>query len=193
MLESHFTPKWSWNQFHNMLKQFPRFRCEWIWRSKKDKRDETWSCSAAASEKWKNMFEEEKWTDLDTGCVTHRLRCNVGLTRLPSDHGHAKNLLEGISNCLHIYLLIWSHHNVNIPTRLWTARIQQHLVRVSLWANPVMIKTVWLTDVRSHARIQGGDHGLHRVFGFVQNRLHYRVTCYSLSTQTRHRTELLQH
>lgn len=40
-----------------------------------------------------------------------------------------------------------------------------------------------LTDVWSHAGIQSGDHGLHRVFSFVQDCLYNRVTCYSLKTQ----------
>lgn len=40
-----------------------------------------------------------------------------------------------------------------------------------------------LTDVRRHARIQSGDHGLHRVLGLVQDRLDDLITCYSLGTQ----------
>lgn len=163
-------------------------RCKWIRRCPEDKRDETRTCSAL--DEWNSRFEKHKRTDLDPSCVAHRLRCNVGLTRLSSDHGHAKNLLEGISNCLYIYLFIWSHHNVNIPTRLWTAGLQQQLVIFLLWANAAD-KNVWLTNVRCHARIQGGDHGLHRVFGFVQNCLHYRITSYSLGTQMRNRTNLL--
>lgn len=43
-------------------------------------------------------------------------------------------------------------------------------------------KKLRLTDVWSHARIQSGNHGLHRVLGFVKDRLHDMVTCYSLGT-----------
>lgn len=41
-----------------------------------------------------------------------------------------------------------------------------------------------LTDVWSHARVQRGDHRLHRVLGPVQNRLDHLVACYALKQHT---------
>lgn len=52
------------------------------------------------------------------------------------------------------------------------------------WQNAVMMQ-VRLTDVWSHARIQSGNHGLHRVLGFVKHSLHDMITCYSLGTHNR--------
>lgn len=77
--------------------------------------------------KWSNV--KAKSTDLDTGGIAHRLWSNVWLTRLSGDHGQPKNLLESISNCPHIHLLIWSHNDVNVPTRLWGWTTQKHLLR----------------------------------------------------------------
>lgn len=140
----------------------------------------SWTVSEAATK------NKQQWADLDTSCISHRLWGDVGLTGLSGDHGHPKNLLKGVSDCLHIYLLIWSHHNVDVTTGPWRATMQTHIYS-STFQHADKISSLsgmqwWLTDVWSHAGIQRGDHGLHWMFGFVQDRLYNRVTCYALRT-----------
>lgn len=132
-----------------------------------------------------NVLRSRRGTDLDAGGVAHRLWGDVGLTGLSGDQGHPKNLLEGVSDCLHIRLLVRSHHYVDVPAGLWSDDTNGGQ-RVS-FGDKAEETAGRLTDIRSHARIQSGDHGLHGVLGSVQDRLHHSVTCYSLRTRRRNR------
>lgn len=60
---------------------------------------------------------------------------------------------------------------------------KERRVEAGLSTQKAVMTQAGLTDVWSHARIQSGDHGLHRVLGFVEDRLDNMITCYSLGTQ----------
>jgi len=61
------------------------------------------------------------WTDLDPGGVAHGLRGDVGLAGLCGDQRHPKDLLEGVSDRLHVHLLVGGHHDVDVPAGLCRA------------------------------------------------------------------------
>lgn len=61
-------------------------------------------------------------SDLECSCVSQRLGGDVGLSSLSAHHGQTKHLLEGVPDCRHGPLLVTRHHQVNVTSRLYSAR-----------------------------------------------------------------------